>query len=148
MRERARCATLAAMRKQQRLLIAGASGKLGRQAAEVALESCSPRQLVLVTRTPWAPVLRAAEQAIFANGVAPYALMETAGAAAAIPLRDREDVGRRAHEAYRRIVAFSAHAYSSRRAARVRGSNTPNSRNSRRLPWVSSSMITHRSPRT
>ena len=40
------------MRKQQRLLIAGASGKLGRQAAEVALESCSPRQLVLVTRTP------------------------------------------------------------------------------------------------
>lgn len=54
MREQAgvHCATLVAMRKQQRLLIAGASGKLGRQAAEVALESCSPRELVLVSRTP------------------------------------------------------------------------------------------------
>jgi NAD(P)H dehydrogenase (quinone) len=35
-----------------RLVITGASGKLGRRTAELALERCSPDQLILVTRTP------------------------------------------------------------------------------------------------
>ncbi len=35
-----------------RLVVTGASGKLGRRTAELALERCAPNQLILVTRTP------------------------------------------------------------------------------------------------
>ena len=35
-----------------RLVVTGASGKLGRRTAELTLERCTPNQLILVTRTP------------------------------------------------------------------------------------------------